>query len=116
MKRSFRRSPSTPSHPIYPVRFAGVSRASPRRWPPWLLWHSISRRYLDLMVDPLASLAPGSDALLLREWVWKLPIAGAFGLIALHFAVRSARAFLASDDSIEREDGEREEPEAGPPA
>jgi TRAP-type C4-dicarboxylate transport system permease small subunit len=72
-------------------------------------------RYLNLMVDPLASLAPGSDALLLREWVWKLPIAGAFGLIALHFAVRSARAFLASDDAVEGESGGREELEAGPP-
>ena len=73
-------------------------------------------RYLDLMVDPLASLAPGSDALLLREWVWKLPIAGAFGLIALHFAVHSARSFLTSDDSVEGESGGGEESEAGPPA
>ena len=58
-------------------------------------------RYLSMMVDPQASLAPASDVWFLREWIWKFGIAAAFGEMALHYAVRSVRAFMPS---VELED------------
>jgi len=64
-----------------------------------IYYHAV--RYLTQMVDPLSSLAPGSDAWFLREWVWKLGVAGAFGQIALHYAVRAVRALTPN---IELED------------
>ena len=64
-----------------------------------IYYHSL--RYLNLLVDPMSSMAPGSDAWFLREWVWKLGVAGAFAQIALHYAVRAVRAFMPS---IELED------------
>ncbi len=59
-----------------------------------LYFHAM--RYLSVMVHPTSSLAPASDAWFLREWLWKLPIAGAFALIALHFLVRGIRIFRAA--------------------
>ena len=59
-----------------------------------IYYHSL--RYLNLLVDPLSSMAPGSDAWFLREWVWKLGVAGAFAQMALHYAVRAVRAFTPS--------------------
>ena len=64
-----------------------------------ICYHAI--RYLNLLVDPSSSMAPGADAWFLREWVWKLGIAGAFGQIALHYAVRAVRIFIPS---VEMED------------
>ncbi|MBW2271060.1 MAG: TRAP transporter small permease subunit [Deltaproteobacteria bacterium] len=68
-----------------------------------LYYHSI--RYLNLLVDPTSSMAPSSDAWFLREWVWKLGVAGAFAQIALHFTVRAVRAFMPS---VELEDPDAE--------
>jgi TRAP-type C4-dicarboxylate transport system permease small subunit len=68
-----------------------------------ICYHAV--RYLNLMVDPSSSLAPASDAWFLREWVWKLGIAGAFGQIALHYVVRAVRTFMPS---IELEDPDAE--------
>ena len=68
-----------------------------------ICYHAV--RYLNLLVDPSSSMAPGSDAWLLREWVWKLGIAGAFGQIALHYVVRAVRAFIPS---IEMDDPDAE--------
>ncbi len=62
-------------------------------------------RYLNLLVDPSSSMAPGSDAWFLREWAWKLGIAGAFGQIALHYVVRAVRTFMPG---IELEDPDAE--------
>jgi TRAP-type C4-dicarboxylate transport system permease small subunit len=68
-----------------------------------ICYHAV--RYLNLLVDPSSSMAPGSDAWFLKEWVWKLGIAGAFGQIALHYLVRAVRAFMPS---IELEDPDAE--------
>lgn len=59
-----------------------------------IYYHSV--RYLNLMVDPTDSMAPASDAWFLREWVWKLGVAGAFAQIAIHYTVRAVRAFMPS--------------------
>jgi TRAP-type C4-dicarboxylate transport system permease small subunit len=60
-------------------------------------------RYLNLVVDPRSSLAPASDAWFLREWVWKLSIAAAFALIAVHFSVGAIRCFASPGDPSERQ-------------
>ena len=58
-------------------------------------------RYLNLVVDPQSSLTPASDAWFLREWVWKLSIAAAFALIAVHFSVGAIRCFASRGDPSE---------------
>ncbi len=58
--------------------------------------YSHAMRYLTIMVHPSSSLAPASDAWFLREWAWKLPIAWAFALIALHFLVNGIRSWRAA--------------------
>jgi len=64
-----------------------------------ICYHAL--RYLNSVVDPRSSLAPASDAWFLREWVWKLSIAAAFALIAVHFSVGAIRCFASRCDPSE---------------
>ena len=61
-----------------------------------ICYHAL--RYLNSIVDPRSSLAPGSDAWFLREWIWKLSIAAAFALISVHFSVGAIRCFTSRND------------------
>jgi len=66
-----------------------------------ICYHAL--RYLIEVVDPTASMAPASDAWFLREWIWKLFIAGAFALISVHFSVAAGRGFASGDAPSEGE-------------
>ena len=78
-------------------RLEGITSAAAALASLILYYHAL--RYLNRMVELDSSIVPASDAWFLREWIWKLAIAGAFAMVALHFGVRSVRCFIATDDS-----------------